>query len=298
VEQDYRLMLSVGMITYNHEPYIAKAIEGVLMQKTNFNYEFVIGEDCSIDNTAKIIIEYARKRPDIIVPLYSDINRGMIPNFIRTLEKCNGKYFTFCEGDDYWTDPYKLQKQVDFLEKNKEYGLCYGDIIIVKDDDSLLSHDPSWKFFYKSGYVFSDLFVQNFIPTLTVAVRKELLESACQTLKSFPNLKLFDYWFWLYISMFTKFKYLDEKLAAYRDHSEGITDSKEFSKENFLLMVNHIKINIIEIYCKITRSKKIVPDLKEKISLMKEVLQLFYEAPNSFIAGWIKLKYLFKILIS
>jgi glycosyltransferase involved in cell wall biosynthesis len=297
VEQDNRIIVSVGMITYNHEQYIAQAIEAVLMQKTNFQYELVIGEDCSIDNTAKIIINYAEKYPDIIVPLFGYKNRGMIPNFVFTLEKCKGRYLSFCEGDDYWTDPYKLQKQVDFLETNPDYGLCYGDIIIVNDENSLLSYDPSWKEHYRSGYVFSDLFIQNFIPTPTVVVRKELLDSAFQTLRSFPNLRLFDYWFWLYISMFTKFKYLDEKLAAYRDHSGGITDSKDFSKENFLRMVNHIKINIIEIYCNISKINKIVPGIKEKLSLMKDALQLFYEAPNSFLAGWIKFKNLLKILL-
>jgi glycosyltransferase involved in cell wall biosynthesis len=291
-------MVSVGMITYNHEQYIAQAIEGVLMQKTNFNYELVIGEDCSIDDTAKIILEYTTKHPVIIVPLCSYKNRGMIPNFLITLEKCKGKYFSFCEGDDYWTDPYKLQKQVDFLEANNEYGLCYGDIIVVNDDDSLLSQDPSWKDLYKSGYVFNELFIQNFIPTLTVVVRKEFLDSACKTLKSFPDLKLFDYWFWLYISMFTKFKYFNEKLAAYRDHAQGITESKEFNKENFLVMVNQIKINIIENYCNISKSKKIVPGIKEKLSLMKKAIQLFYMTPDILLSGWAKLKYLFKVLIS
>jgi len=113
-------LVSIICITYNHEPYIAEAIEGVLMQKCSFPIELVIGEDCSTDNTRKICEEYANKS-ELIKLLPTETNLGMMPNFIRTLQSCTGKYIAMCEGDDYWTDPLKLQKQVDFLEANAEY---------------------------------------------------------------------------------------------------------------------------------------------------------------------------------
>mgnify|MGYP001248218371 CR=1 FL=1 len=121
-------LVSVHMITYNHEKYIAQAIEGVLMQKTNFLFELVIGEDCSTDSTRVICKEYADRYPNII-KLLPDAgkNLGMMENAIRTTMACTGKYIALCEGDDYWTDPYKLQKQVDFLEAHNDYGLTNTD---------------------------------------------------------------------------------------------------------------------------------------------------------------------------
>ena len=122
--------VSVLMITYNHENFIREAIEGVLMQKTDFPIELIIGEDCSTDGTRKIVMEYASKYPDIIRPLLPDSNLGMMKNFIETMQAATGKYIALCEGDDYWTDPYKLQKQVDILNK-------LPDIISVTTNSSV-----------------------------------------------------------------------------------------------------------------------------------------------------------------
>lgn len=121
--QDTSPLVSVWMITYNHEPYISQAIESILEQKTNFEFELVIGEDHSTDKTAEIIRLFEEKHPSFIKARYNQPNIGVIPNMIETLDECSGKYIALCEGDDYWTDPYKLQKQVDFLEANPEYNL-------------------------------------------------------------------------------------------------------------------------------------------------------------------------------
>lgn len=285
------------MITYNHGKYIHAAIDGILLQESDFKIELVIGEDYSKDNTRLVCKEYADKYSNVIRLLPSERNLGMIPNFIRTLKECKGKYIAICEGDDYWVDSLKLKKQVGFLETNPEYGLCYGDITIVDENNNLLSYDPSWKEFYKSGFIFCNLFIQNFIPTLTVVIRENLMNSALRSLQSSPNLKVFDYWFWLYISMFTKFKFFNEKLAVYRDHSQGITDSDEFKKDTFLEMVSQIRINIIEHYCNTSESNKLDLGIKAKISLLKKTLQLFYKTPNISLSQKTRLKYLFKILV-
>lgn len=120
-------LVSVSMITYNHAPYIAKAIEGVLMQRTNFPIELVIGEDCSSDGTREIVLEYKKNHPDIIRVITSDKNVGAKKNGYRTKAACRGKYIAFCEGDDYWHHPEKLQKQVDYLENHPECGLVHSD---------------------------------------------------------------------------------------------------------------------------------------------------------------------------
>jgi glycosyltransferase involved in cell wall biosynthesis len=115
------------MITYNHAPYIAQAIECVLAQKTNFPFELVIGEDCSTDGTREIVFDYAKRYPDIIRVITSDNNVGMKANSYRTTQACQGKYIAWCEGDDYWHHPKKLQKQVDILEAHPEYSLVCSD---------------------------------------------------------------------------------------------------------------------------------------------------------------------------
>src|SRR5271157_2282730 len=111
-------LVSVFMITYNHEKFVGQAIESIVTQKVNFDFELIIGEDCSTDNTLDICNKYAKQYPDIIKLFPSEKNYGMMGNTVRVLYACTGKYIAMCEGDDYWCDPYKLQKQIDFLEAN------------------------------------------------------------------------------------------------------------------------------------------------------------------------------------
>lgn len=125
------IIVSVCMITYNHEKFISEAIEGVLMQKTTFPIELIIGEDCSTDATRSICVDYKKNYPEIIKLQLPETNKGMMRNFIENMQAATGKYIALCEGDDYWTDPYKLQKQVDFLEVNEEYSFCFHDNITL-----------------------------------------------------------------------------------------------------------------------------------------------------------------------
>jgi len=117
-------LVSVCMITYNHEAFIAEAIEGVLMQETDFSIELVIGEDCSTDNTWEICKQYQQAHPEKIRLLPSNKNLGINENFFRTYNACRGKYIAICEGDDYWTAPFKLGRQVKFLENSTDFSIC------------------------------------------------------------------------------------------------------------------------------------------------------------------------------
>ncbi len=125
-------LVSVKMITYNHEPYIRQAIEGVLSQKTNFPFELVIGEDCSTDGTREIVFDYAKRYPDIIHVITSEFNVGMKANGKRTFDACKGKYIAYCEGDDYWNRDDKLQKQVNYMESHPECGLVCSNYDVIK----------------------------------------------------------------------------------------------------------------------------------------------------------------------
>ena len=118
-------LVSVCMTTYNHEPYIAEAIESVLAQQTSFGVELVVGEDCSTDRTAAICREYAAKYPDRIRLVTSPENVGWRANYRRTFEACRGKYVAYLDGDDWWCDPRKLQMQADLMESDPGCGMCY-----------------------------------------------------------------------------------------------------------------------------------------------------------------------------
>lgn len=118
---DNDIMVSVCCATYNHENYIRKALNSILMQKVNFKYEILIGEDCSTDNSRKIIMKYAKKYPDIIKPFYREKNMGSLDNNADIYKRAKGRYMAVLETDDFWTDDQKLQKQVDFLENNPDF---------------------------------------------------------------------------------------------------------------------------------------------------------------------------------
>lgn len=139
------LMVTIRCLTYNHEPYIRQCLEGFVMQKTNFRFEAIVHDDASTDGTAAIIREYAEKYPDIIKPIFETENQyskhdGAIRRILN--EHTHGKYVALCEGDDYWIDPYKLQKQVDFLEEHEEYAFSC----------------TAFRFYYQKDDTFSDFF--------------------------------------------------------------------------------------------------------------------------------------------
>ena len=129
-------LVSIVTIAYNLENYLAEAIESVLMQNVNFSYELVIGEDCSKDNTLQIAMDYQSRYPDRIRVLKREKNLGLTPNCVDTHNHCRGKYIALLDGDDYWTDKNKLQKQVDFMELHPEYAGCAHQSSIIRGDAS------------------------------------------------------------------------------------------------------------------------------------------------------------------
>lgn len=130
---DMKYTIAIQCFTYNHEPYIRDALEGFIMQQTNFPFVAIVHDDASTDGTADIIREYAAKYPEIIKPIYETENQyskhdGNLGHIMTAAcESTGAKYIALCEGDDYWTDPLKLQKQVDFLESHPDYSMCFTD---------------------------------------------------------------------------------------------------------------------------------------------------------------------------
>lgn len=210
-------LLSVYIISYNHRSYIELAIESVLMQKVNFTWEIVIADDCSIDGTREIIERYANQYPDIIRTIFQPVNVGPTENWIELLKNLRGKYVACLDGDDYWTNPLKLQKQVDFLEANPDFTICFHRAEFRYDDDNIpskLSNENQ-----KEITTFEDLANGNYISTLTCVYRNGLFEE-------FPEwiyqLKLSDWLLHLLNAQYGKIKFLDETMAIYRHHSQGV----------------------------------------------------------------------------
>lgn len=210
------MKVSVLMITYNHEQFIAQAIESILMQQVSFEYEIVIGEDCSTDRTRDIIISYRKKYSDKIRALLHEKNIGMQKNFVQTYKACQGKYIGLCEGDDYWTDPSKLQKQVDFLEANPDFSICFHKVKILEDNqlkDDYITQVPS------TTSTILELARGNYIHTLSCVFRNNISNIFGPHFASSP---LGDYYLHMMNARHGKIYYINEILGVYRVHNTSI----------------------------------------------------------------------------
>ena len=214
-------LVSISCITYNHAPYIRECLDGFMMQQTNFPFEVLIHDDASTDGTADIIREYAEKYPDIIKPLYEEENqwvKGRRGSAVFNFPRAQGKYIALCEGDDYWTDPLKLQKQVDFLESHPDYVMCSHHFNTCDQKNEILSSSlcPDTTI---SSYSLTDFINGKWCcSTLTVIFRKEILYKT----NYFSYEHVMD--IVLFYSLLTKGlgKSLHENMATYRIHSNGI----------------------------------------------------------------------------
>jgi glycosyltransferase involved in cell wall biosynthesis len=210
-------LVSVKIITYNHEKYIAQCFEGVLMQKTDFPIEIIVGEDCSTDRTREIVVEYQKKYPDRIKAILSPTNLGGFQNVLQVSQACRGKYHASCEGDDYWIDPLKLQKQVNFMETHPECTMCFHNAFVVPEGNPhvhlFIPFDPP------STLTFAEM-SRISIPTASRLARREVLASLPAWRKDIWAGDLLSA---LWCAHLGKVGYLKECMSVYRMHSEGFT---------------------------------------------------------------------------
>ncbi len=225
------MKVSVAMVTYNHEKFIAKALDSVLMQRTNFDYEIVIGEDCSADKTRDILIDYQEKYPDKFRVLLHEKNLGMHENGARVLAACKGEYIAMLDGDDYWTSPEKLQKQVDFLDNHPDCAVCYHDALIVHEDGS---REPMhYRSTQKAFSTVEDLFLDNFIPTCAVIFRRGLFGRLPDWVST---LKMGDWLIHILNALHGRIGYLDETMAVYVVHPGGIWSTKNWQDHELAMI--------------------------------------------------------------
>lgn len=217
-------VVSICCITYNHKEFIREAIDSFLMQQTNFEFEILINDDCSVDGTTDILKEFQQNHPDKIKLVLHDENewsKGTKAIFARNLfPMAKGKYIALCEGDDYWTDPYKLQKQVDFLEINKDYSICFHPVKYLKEDGKLYNEETKQ---VSETTTIIDIAKGNYIHTPSVMFRRENIANLPEEFLRFPA---GDYALHMFNAQFGKIKKLPESMAVYRIHSEGMWSSQ------------------------------------------------------------------------
>jgi glycosyltransferase involved in cell wall biosynthesis len=224
------IILSVCLATYNHEKFISEAIEGALMQQTDFSFEIIIGEDSSTDKTREICLEYKNKYPDKIRLILQEQNVGLVKNTISLLEdiKVRGiEYIAMLDGDDYWTDPFKLQKQVSFMRVNPDFGLVHTGSNLLLDGEKIKK--PAKKMI-RDGNV-SDVIKNYNIKNCTVLFRTVLLE-----LLSFRDFienefLVCDYVMYVIFARHSKVKYLEDVTTMRRYGHISVSNPQNFEKQ-------------------------------------------------------------------
>ena len=224
-------MVTIQCATYNHFPFIRQCLDGFVNQITDFRYEAIVHDDLSTDGTAEIVREYAEKYPDIIKPVFEKENQYSKGNLEKIMNSYNhGKYIAICEGDDYWTDPYKLQKQVDYLEHHPDYVLTYTNVSYIDKQSKKINYGVKYKH-YEGNCLKPLVMYTNFIVTNTVCFRKDALDGWDDLVKSMPfNLLIGDKPKWLYLAGKGKFKYFDRRCSAYRILEESASHTNDINK--------------------------------------------------------------------
>lgn len=228
-------MISVLMITYNHERFIEAAVNSVLSQQTDYPFELVIGEDHSPDTTGKKVDQLAAAFPHIIKVVRGETNIGVAANFCRTFRVCSGKYMAILDGDDFWTDPLKLQKQVSFMEANPDYGFVHADVNHYYEDSGKTEPcvNKTKGLHVPDGNLFPELVKPQplFIKTATVCFRKELASAFDLERAECENWPLIDMPLWMDITQQTKAHYSDEVFATYRLLTESASRTQSPQKK-------------------------------------------------------------------
>ena len=219
------LKVSVLMLTYNQERYIDEAIRSVMLQQTNFPFELIIGNDASTDATGEVCRAWKEKYPDQIVLLDRETNLGLQQNFIQSYNQCSGTYVAICEGDDFWTNKHKLQKQVDFLDAHADYSTCFHRVINYYEGSGTKSLSNGGQ---KAETTIVDLARSNYISNVSVLFRRNLFGPLPEW---FATVSTYDYAIHLLNAQYGKIHYMKQPMAVYRQHSKAIWSKAGLDKK-------------------------------------------------------------------
>lgn len=280
--------VTIVSITYNQSQFISQAIESFLSQKTDFAFKVIICDDCSTDGTDEIVLDYQRRYPDIIRAVCREKNLGPQGNGIGALALVDTEYAIICEGDDYFLGEDKLQKQVDFLERNPDFSICFHPARVVYEDNSQpdsLFPTPEQRF-NKTTLTLEDLLLHNFIQTNTAMYRwrfagEERIEDV------FPHSILpLDYYVHLLHAQKGKVGFIEGDMAVYRRWSGGIWWQTAKNME-----LHHIKNGLSEIRWYISVANHIAPDKDQFLSRnafspVENILSIYWR--NGRLFSWLK----------
>lgn len=261
------MLVSIWMLTFNHEKYLHQSLESVLMQKRNFDLEIVIGDDFSRDETRKIISAYQLKYPQIIKPILRKYNIGIAKNFEDTWFKCKGKYIALLEGDDYWTDPFKLQKQVNFLEGNTEYVASYTkakEINELTNQVKITNEDDP-----ESATIERILSRGWFMRTGSIVCRNNLFHEFPDFFYRYGST---DYILHILLAQHGPIKFINEVTNVYRRHEGGITQEFQSRQIDFNLKKEKL-LSEIDAYFNYHYSQEI-KQLKRKLYTQNTIIAL------------------------
>jgi glycosyltransferase involved in cell wall biosynthesis len=213
-------LVTIKCTAYNHELFLRKCLDGFVMQKTNFKFEAIVHDDASTDGTANIIREYAEKYPSIIKPIYETENQFTKGKLAKIMDDAiTGKYAAICEGDDYWTDPHKLQRQVDFLEAHPDYSAVSenGMVLNTITDTQYLFSEES-----EHDVNIEELIIKRRFPTASVMYRVASSQGIFNTCHC-----LYDTMRWCYLTSKGKFRYLTNVSSVYRRGNQGVVEGTD-----------------------------------------------------------------------
>lgn len=295
-------LVVIHCITYNHEPYIRDALDGFVMQKTDFPFVAIVHEDASTDKTAEVVKEYAEKYPEIIFPICEKENQYSNPHgklariMNMACEATGAKYIAMCEGDDYWIDPLKLQKQVDFLESHPDYSMCFHEAMVINET----SNDFKYPTLEDREYTAVEVFRTWCVPTASIVMTKNALRM--------PRNKDFisgDIVLILNTLKSGKIYGSSKQMSAYRVQYNGLTLSRPLNPtKHYQKEIRHYKaiykyfprISKKEYYRKISNSyiNLGVNELKKQniiglVSIGKGFFyspMVFFQRINNFLKAW------------
>lgn len=234
-------LVSIICTTYNHEKYVKKALDGFISQQTNFPFEIIVHDDASTDGTVEILKGYEQKYPSLFRNIYRTENwysqgKNIWEYLFKEIAK--GKYIAICEGDDYWINPLKLQKQIDFLEANEDYSMCFHRVNFI---NGCIDTQKTSQLYLKHTFIQADIAKRNYINTCSVVFRNNSKQLDFDLL---GKCKTADYALWMLLSDYGKLYFFAEIMASYRIASENSIWSKKNSLYQYYNWISTLKLLI------------------------------------------------------
>lgn len=232
--------LSLCIITYNHEKFIRECLDGVLMQNINCEFEIVISDDCSNDNTLSICEAYKKRFPNLITILKNDRNIGMAGNWYKAIQSCKGNFIAICEGDDFWISSDKIQIQYDYMKSNDKCNICFHDVAL---SNSFKPYDFYFSYDVKSKFYFKDIILKHLIPTCSMMFRTSKIQKNIP--KPFYTFPVCDVPVHLLLTLDGYAFHIKEQYAVYRINEFSITNNRNKNSDRYYKLIRMYFILLI-----------------------------------------------------